>query len=157
MRSPEFAEFLVRAKKETYAGGGEEISPQRPGFTELVYEEGDYSYRDSYSGFYQAPGQEVVYFQGKPVWAMAYSGGMKTEFHGDEALAKKTFGFLKKCLSQVEENEPFRGPKEHSEGDFSYQMEVEGDVNDFSGEERIFYKGKEVFHQRFIGGMIIQK
>lgn len=157
MNLSKLTKFLIKAKKKAYAGGGKEISSQRPGFKELEYKEGDYYYRDSYSGFYQAPGQEVVYFQDKPIWAMAYSGGMKKKFHGDETLAKKTFGFLKKCLLKVPENEPFRGPREFSEGDFSYQMEVEGDVNDFSGEERIFYQREEVFHQYFIGGMIVQK
>lgn len=157
MLSPELVEFLVRAKKKTYAGEGKEISPQKLGFKELEYEEGEWYYRDSYTGFYQAPGQEVVYFQDKPVWAMAYGGGMRKDFHGDEDLAKQTFGFLKKCLSQVEKDEPFRGPREFSDGGFSYKMKIEGDVNDFSGEEKIFYKGKEVFKQRFIGGMIIPK
>ena len=151
------AEFLVRAKKNAYAGGGKEISPQRPGFREMEYKEGDWYYRDSFTGFFQAPGQEVVYHKDKPVWAMAYSGGMKKEFHGDVELAQKTFGFLIKCLSQVKENEPFRGPRNFSEGDFSYQMTVNGDINDFSGEEKIFYQGKEVFRQFFIGGMIIEK
>lgn len=153
----ELAKFLVKAKKKTYAGEGEEITPQRFGFKELEYKVGDWYYRDSYSGFYQAPGQEVVYFQGEPVWAMAYSGGMRKEFRGDESLAKKTFGFLKECLSRVEEKEPFRGPRGYSEGDFSYQMKIEGDINDFSGEEKIYHQGKEVFHQHFTGGAIIQK
>lgn len=157
MNLSDLARFLVKAKKKAYAGGGEETSSQRPGFKELEYKEGDWYYRDSYSGFYQAPGQEVGYFQDQPVWAMAYSGGMREKFHEDESLAKKTFGFLKKCLLQVEEEEPFRGPRKYSEGDFSYEMELEGDINDFSGKEKIFYKGKEVFHQYFIGGMIIQK
>lgn len=157
MESPEFAEFLVRAKRATYAGEGKEISPQRPGFTELEYKEGDYRYRDSYSGFYQAPGQEVVYFRGKPVWTMAYSGGMVKEFHNDEDFTEKTYTFLKKCLLQVKKEEPFRGPREFSEGDFSYQMAVEGDINDFSGGERIFYQGKEVFRYHFAGGTIIPK
>ena len=153
----ELAKFLVKAKKKTYAGEGEEISPQRPRFKELEYKEGDWYYRDSYSGFYQAPGQEVVYFQDEPVWAMAYSGGMRKEFYENKALAEKTFNFLKECLSRVEEKEPFRGPRKYSEGDFSYEMELEGDINDFSGEERIYHQGKEVFHQYFIGGTIIQK
>jgi hypothetical protein len=157
MKLSKLAVFLVKAKKKTYAGEGKEIRPQRPGFKELEYKEGDFYYRDSYSGFYQAPGQEVVCFRGEPVWAMAYSGGMRKEFHGNETLAEETFGFLKKCLLQVPKSEPFRGPREYSEGNFSYQMELEGDINDFSGEERILHKGKEVFHQSFIGGMIIQK
>ncbi len=36
-------------------------------------------------------------------------------------------------------------------------MTLEGDINDFSGEEKIFYQGKEVYRQYFIGGLIIHK
>lgn len=157
MKVSELAEFLVRAKRKTYAGGGEEISPQRPGFKELDYKEGDWYYRDSCSGFYQAPGQEVVYFRGKPVWAMAYGGGMRKEFRGDEGFINKVFGFLKKCLLRVEEKEPFRGPRSFAKDGFSYEMKLEGDITDFSGEEKIFYQKKEVFRQYFIGGLIIPK
>ena len=77
-----------------------------------------------------------------------------------DSLIKKlegTYDFLKKCLLQVKEDEPFRGPRNFRKGDFSYQMMVNGDLNDFSGEEKIFFKGKEVFRQYFVGGMIIQK
>ena len=35
------AKFLVKAKINTYAGGGREVSPQRPGFKELEFIEGD--------------------------------------------------------------------------------------------------------------------
>lgn len=153
----ELAKFLVKAKKNAYAGDGKEISSQRQGFIELEYKEGDWYYRDSFTGFFQAPGQEVVYYKEKPVWAMAYSGGMRKEFHGNIDFTQKTFGFLIKCLSQVKEDEPFRGPRNYSEGDFSYQMIVNGDITDFSGKEKIFYQEKEVFRQHFIGGTVIQK
>ena len=153
----ELAQFLVKAKKNAYAGGEKEISPQRQGFREMEYQVGDWYYRDSFTGFFQAPGQEVVYYKEKPVWAMAYSGGMRKELHGNAVFAKKTFEFLIKCLSQVEENKPFRGPRNFSEGDFSYEMQAKGDITDFSGKEKIFFKGKEVFKQFFIGGVIIQK
>ena len=36
-------------------------------------------------------------------------------------------------------------------------MELIGDITDFSGEEKIFHQGKEVFYQHFIGGVIVQK
>jgi len=157
MKLSELSNFLVKAKKNAYAGDGKEISPQRPGFIELEYQEGDWYYRDSYTGFFQAPGQEVVYYKEKPVWAMAYSGGMRKEFHGNRDFAQKTFEFLIKRLSQVEENKPYRGPRKFQEGDFSYEMKVKGDITDFSGEEKIFYQEKEVFRQHFIGGTIIQK
>ncbi len=63
----ELKKFLVEAKKHTYAGGGKETTPQRPGFIELEFSKGSWYYRDSYCGFFQAPGQEVVRFNGKPV------------------------------------------------------------------------------------------
>ena len=45
-------QFLVKAKKATYANeSAKEITPERPGFKELEYKEGIWSYRDSYSGF----------------------------------------------------------------------------------------------------------
>ena len=153
----ELAKFLVRAKKETYAGDGKELEPQRPSFRELEYKEGDWEYRDSYSGFYFAPGQEVVRFKGEPVWTMAYSGGMLKEYHGDFEFAKTTFNFLKKALMLIKEERPFRGPLNLKEGDYEYKDESKGDITNFKGEEVILFKGKIVFRQHYIGGLIIPK
>jgi len=151
------AKFLVKAKKQTYAGEGKEITPERPGFKELEYSEDNYNYRDSYTGFFSAPGQEVVRFNGIPIWSMSYSGGMKSEYHKDTSFAEKIFGFLKKVLLRVTEDIPFRGPKNFKEGDFEYVNKVEGDVSNFRGHEVIFFKGREVFIQDYIGGLIVNK
>ncbi len=153
----ELSTFLDKAKVQAYAGEGKEIPSQRPDFKELEFSEGDYVYRDSYAGFFFAPGQEVVRFKGKPIWAMAYSGGMLPEYHGDVKFAKQTFTFLKQCLLRIEEARPFRGPKNFKEGDFEYKDASVGNVSDFSGTEHIFYRGKEVFRQHYIGGLIISK
>lgn len=149
--------FLIRAKSQTYAGGGKEIAPQRPDFKELEYKEGNWEYRDSYTGFYFAPGQEVVRFKGQPIWIMAYSGGMNPEYHGNMIFAKQTFIFLKKALLRAGKSKPFRGPENFREGDYEYRNSTEGDVKDFKGTERIFYKGKEVFRQHYMGGLILPK
>lgn len=153
----ELAQFLVRAKKLTYAGEGKEVTSQRPGFKELEYIEGKWSYRDSYSGFFSAPGQEVVRFDGIPVWSMSYNGGMKVEYHNDIFFTEKVFAFLKKVLYMVEESMPYRGPKNFEDGDFNYINEVEGDVTNFKGHEKIMLKKKEVFSQDYFGGLIIHK
>ena len=153
----ELVDFLVRAKRQTYAGDGKEITPQRPGFKELEYRENEWEYRDSYTGFYVAPGQEIVRFQRDPIWVMAYSGGMHPEHHGNKNFAQQTFAFLKKALLQVQKERPFRGPKRLFEGDYTYIDTSEGDVKDFRGTERIFYKGEEVFSQDYMGGLVIQK
>ena len=153
----ELSRFLVKAKSNTYAGDGNKIHPQRPGFKELKYVEGNLEYRDSYSGFYLAPGQEIVRFKGKPVWSMAYSGGMVSEYHRNRDFAKQTFRFLKKALLRVEELRPFRGPEYFREEDYEYINSNEGTISDFKGTERILYKRKEVFKQNYIGGLIIHK
>ncbi len=153
----ELVQFLVKAKSQAYAGDGKEVSPQRPGFKELLFKEGNWEYRDSYAGFFFAPGQEVVRFKGNPIWTMAYSGGMLIKYHGNTDFAKQTFTFLKKCLLRVEESRPFRGPEKFQEGDFKYKDSSKGNLTDFSGTEHIFFKGKEVFRQHYIGGLIIPK
>lgn len=141
----ELARFLVKAKYHTYAGGGREIPSQRPGFKELEFAEGDWEYRDSYAGFYSAPGQEIVRFQGKPVWAMSYSGGMNTKYHGQRDFAELTFTFLRKALLMLKESRPFRGPENFLEEDYEYIDSSDGDITDFRGTERILFQGKEVF------------
>ncbi len=151
------ADFLVNAKTRTYASGqNNNATPQRPNFDELEFKEGDWGYRDSYCGFFRAPGQEVVRFNGKPVWNMSYDGGMVKSFHNDREFAKKTFGFLQKAMSRIDENKPFRGPEKFKEGDYEYNMKVDGGITDFKGIEKMLFKNKIVFIQNFMGGLIIE-
>jgi len=148
----ELAKFLVKAKVQAYAGDGAEVPSERPGFRELIFSDGIWQYRDSYSGFFFAPGQEVVRLRDVPVWAMSYSGGMRQKYHGNTDFAKQTFNFLKQALLRVEESRPFRGPNHFSEGKLEYVDASEGDITDFIGTERIIYQGNEVFRQHYIGG-----
>lgn len=88
---------------------------------------------------------------------MAYSGGMLPEFHGNRDFAKQTFTFLKQALLQVKVSRPFRGPENFRQENWEYKDSSEGNVSDFKGTEHILYKGKEVFRQNYIGGLIISK
>ena len=151
------AEFLVRAKKATYAGDGKEVAPERPGFTELEYCEGDLCYRDSYGGFYQAPGQEVVRKNDKPIWVMAYSGGMTKKYLADLEMANNAFSVLKKALMAIDAARPYRGPENLQDGDWQYVMQTDGDITNFRGHEEVVFKGEVVFAQDFIGGLIVNK
>lgn len=150
-------DFLVEANKHGYAGGAKEVKAQRPGFNEIGYARGDFYYRDSYAGHYFAPGQEVVYFKDKPVWAMAYAGGMTFDRHGDTKLDKLIYEFLKNALLAMDPEKPFRGPEHFKENDLAYQSEVTGEIKDFAGNEYIEYKGEIVFSQNFIGGLIVDR
>ncbi|MEK6953258.1 MAG: DUF5680 domain-containing protein [Nanoarchaeota archaeon] len=155
------AEFLVKAKKNTYASLNKmEIEPERPGFDELEFEGEGFYYRDSYVGFFQAPGMEVVRLDGKngkSIWTMAYSGGMLKKYHGDVDFAKKVFTFLKKALEAVSVESPFRGPKNLKDNEWEYVNDIEGDIERFVGYEKIFFKKEEVFSQDYIGGIVLDK
>lgn len=150
--------FLYNSNKNGYAGDGKEVlPPQRPCFSEIEYREGDWIFHDSYCGHFFAPGQEVVYYQNKPVWAMAYAGGMKFEYHGNEKITHEVFIFLKKALMVMDPKKPFRGPAKFKDGEFEYVSILKGDIKDFVGNEKILQNGKLVFEQNFIGGIIVGK
>lgn len=145
--------FLDISSDSTYAGGGKyEEHPQRPGFYELVYKEGDFEYRDSYTGHSRSTGQEIVRFKDIPIWSSGYGGGM---IKGKESLADETFSFLKKAL-RIPESEfsSFRGPHELKDGDWQYKYDQKGDIEEFSGYEEIFYQGDLVFFHRLQGGLL---
>lgn len=153
----DLAGFLVRAKKGAWASEGGKVEPQRPDFKEHRFTEGDWDYLDSYTGYFCAPGQEIVRFHGQPVWSMAYDGGMKEGLLGNAELAKETFDFLKGALARVDESMPFRGPPRFNEGVWIYENHAPGNIKRFTGSEFIFHDEEEVFSQNYIGGLIVPK
>lgn len=151
--------FLGKASLSTYAGGGENIDPEEPMFKELEYKEGKWYYKDSYAGFFQSWGREVVWLNNKPIWNQIYGGGMVEKFQNDEKFAHETFDFLKKALSAGEKVKEFqpRGAKSYLDGDWEYKCDWSGDISRFQGHESIKHKGEEVFIHDFLGGLIIAK
>lgn len=148
--------FMDKAGKATYAGTKEEpdLDPSLKlgSFVELEYKEGDFSYKDTYTGHYRSRGMETVRYKGIPIWASGYGGGM---VKGKENLDDNTFKFLKRALSADEKGfHSFRGPHAFSEGDWKYKYKQDGDEFEFSGYEEIYYKGELVFFHRIIGGII---
>ena len=138
--------FLLRAKKATYAGKGAETAPSRPGSHDLEYAEGGLVYRDTYLGGDAFAGQEALWRDGVPVYAMNYAGRVTGQpFSGD---------FLKEALLLVPEEKPFRGPERLEKGDYVYTCSVSGDENVFTGHETILYRGKEIYNCDFHGGAV---
>ena len=153
MNTKDLMHFVDIAGRATYAGGGKkEIYPERKDFTEMIYQEGDFYYRDSWTGYVRSRGMELVRYKKEPVWSCLYGGGM---VEGYEALTDECFDFLKKALMAKETNiASARGPKQYTEGDWSYNYTQEGDKTEFSGYEQIHHKGELVFFHRVIGGII---
>lgn len=67
-------QFIVQAKAATYVGDGQNTEPSRKSAHDLAFQDGDFSYLDSYFGGTDFIGQEVVYENDEPVWAMNYYG-----------------------------------------------------------------------------------
>ena len=141
-----FVEFLMRAKKATYAGKGAESASSRPVSHDLVYEEGELKYIDSYLGGRRFSGEEAVWKNNVPVWAMNYSGRVMGEpFSGD---------FLKAALLRVPRETPYRGPARFENGNYTYLCKPEGSLEWFQGREEIRFGGKTIYELYFHGGTV---
>jgi hypothetical protein len=146
----ELTRFLIAAKTATFAGApGEGV--RTPDFAyEFTFSQGELSYRDRYYGQRQAVGQEVVFRTGNPIWSMNYYG---TQISDQVAEAELVI-FLKEALRSVPESAPFRGPYNHQRGDWLYTNEVKGDLDVFSGRERILFREEEVYFLFYHGGRV---
>ncbi|MDC7219933.1 MAG: DUF5680 domain-containing protein [Spirochaetales bacterium] len=138
--------FLCAAKTNTYAAKAAEIESSRWHSHDLSYEEGRYSYLDSYFGGEKFAGEEVLYVDRIPFWSMNYIGRvLDSDFSSD---------FLKECLQAVNKEKPFRGPEIFQNGNFTYHCKVKGDFNWFNGEEVIFFQSRKVFECLIHGGIL---
>ena len=54
-------DFLIRAKKATYAGKGAETASSRPESHDLIYREDDLMYYDTYLGGNKFAGEEALF------------------------------------------------------------------------------------------------
>ncbi len=147
----ELADFIVKAKKNTYASGRKSVK-LGDGFEEFVFEEENYRYRDRYyvENSKSFGGNEVVCFKGKIIWMMNYYGFVIS----DEIGSKEVYFFLKKAMGFVDKQGPFRGPLNFEEGNFKYVDESEGDLNNFKGIEKIFFNDNEVYRLEYHGGIL---
>lgn len=150
--SPEFREFLVEAKRNTYASKGEGGETKtRDGGRELNYTQGNLHYRDTYYGFDPFLGEETVVCDGKVVWGMNYIGHLLDKKASGDAV----YRFLKKVLYLATEELPYRGPEYFSEDGWVYQNESKGTADWFLGNEHIVFEGKKVYELSYHGGTVI--
>jgi hypothetical protein len=148
MITKDIINFLITAKRKTYAGGGAAGTSSRPNSHDLKYSEGEYEYIDTYLGGEIFCGEEAVWEKGIPIWSMNYSGRVVGEgFSGD---------FLKEALYLASEEYPYRGPLVYHNGDNSYHCIINGDVEWFQGQEEIFLGNRKVYECFFHGSCIKQ-
>lgn len=142
----QLADFLLRAKRATYAGHADEVTPDRPHAHEFFYAEHPLTYRDSYFGGRCFHGQEIVRQDDQPFWCMNYSGNTLSDFFSGD--------FLKLALRHGTADMPYRGPQLFRNGDYTYICEADGNSRWFCGRETIYYQDTLVYECRFHGGSI---
>jgi hypothetical protein len=154
MNIKQLSKFLVKAKISTYASSGEDgekILPDRS--KEFEFREGGFRYRDRYFGFNPFIGEEIVWQSEKIVWGMNYYGKIVSKI----IPPKEIYQFLQEVLRKISKNKPFRGPDRLKKDNLKYFNKVKGTIEEFDGEEKIFYKGKLVYGLVYHGGIILEK
>lgn len=148
-----FEKFLINAKKQTYANSNiKEVASLRPRSKDYHYEEDNFVYHDTYFGGTNFIGEEVVYKNDHPIWAMNYRGVTLDDNKGEAAMDAA----LRPALMKVGEDNilPLRGPKEFHSEKYKYTFDVDGNMSNFSGVEKIFKDDKLVYELKCEGGII---
>jgi hypothetical protein len=143
-------DFLVTARRETYAiPTGTKIAD---GFSEMRFEEGDWRYRDRYTGINPYGGHEFIWHKDQPVWMKSYIA----EIISDTRSPDEIYAFQREVLGKPDPSHPMRGPARYKNGSYRYENSVVGDLARFHGEESILFQGETVYRMMFHGGLIGQ-
>jgi Domain of unknown function (DUF5680) len=150
-----FVDFLLRAKRYTYASQGDEatVTPLVFGTKQLEYRDGLFFYRDIYVGMAYFVGQEIVSHQDHPVWSMSYAGGVVPAIK-DRAAIRAIYACLRLALRQGTVAQPYRGPAMVQEGSYVYTNQSEGTLEAFWGHERITDHAQPVYELHYSGGIL---
>ena len=143
--------FIVRAKAATYVGDGEHAAPSRLASQDLRFSVGQWMYHDSYFGGSDFIGEEVVYFDGKPIWAMNYYGRILRD---DLLTAAEAGQMIKVSLSHMYSEARFLGGFEYTQNDLTYIDTSEGSPASFHGREFIRRAQDIAYELVYHGGLI---
>lgn len=148
-------DFLVEAKRQTYAAQGDNasVAPLMPGSRQLEYGHGSFFYRDVYFGMAYFVGQETVYREDRPYWSMSYGGGVASPMTVKDEI-RRIYAFLRSALREVSVEHPFRGPSYFRDADFEYRNTFEGAFDTFHGTEVIRQQGQSVYTLHYCGGIV---
>lgn len=154
MNEQTLANFLIKAKKATYAaGGGDSKTKENNHSTTLIFQEDALEYHDNYFGGEPYGGREVVFENGYPVWMMVYYGWVEAGY----SEVEKVYTILQQALSAIPHEAPFRGPKLVTLENMIYKNNWQGDLENFFGEEKIMQNDTIIYQAKYMGGWVDQK
>ncbi|WP_086351178.1 helix-turn-helix domain-containing protein [Candidatus Enterococcus clewellii] len=79
-------DFLVQAKKQTYAAKKGKVASSRPMSQDYLYDSDDYLYIDTYLGNSAFSGEEAVWYKSQPIYSMNYQGRVLSESFSSDFL-----------------------------------------------------------------------
>ena len=144
-------DIVVAAKSATYVGGGVRAGASRAGSHDLAWWQGAWRYLDSYFGGTDFIGQEVVWFEEEPVWAMNYYGHIALPHLIDGQRAGET---IKTALSAMYAEGRFLGDFDWVGPHGTYIDRSAGDVGHFHGREVILVGESEAYALDYCGGLV---
>ena len=145
-------QFIIEAKAACYIGGkAKEPVSSRITAHELTYERGPFRYLDAYYGGTDFIGQEAVWENGEPIWAMNYYGRIIDSVRLD---GEKAGTIIQKALSALYLENRFLGGFSFQHVLGEYIDESIGDVTSFQGVERILVDDRLAYRLDYHGGLI---
>ncbi|TCS08442.1 MULTISPECIES: DUF5680 domain-containing protein [unclassified Rhizobium] len=148
----ELNSFIVEAKSQTYVAGAKAQPSYRIGAHDLSYKRGIWRYLDSYFGGTDFAGQEVVWLEEKPVWAMNYFGRIIEPEIIDAAIAGT---IIRAALSQLYSQGRFLGGMVFDHALGRYVDTSDGDCAHFRGHEFILVNDRKAYELDYRGGFIV--
>ncbi|MBU1307071.1 MAG: hypothetical protein KKF33_16325 [Alphaproteobacteria bacterium] len=143
--------IIVAAKAATYVGGGTSAPSSRPGSHDLGWSQGPWRYLDSYFGGTDFIGQETLWHDGAPVWAMNYYGYIQRPDLIDGQRAGAT---IKAALTDMYGEGRFLGGFDWTGPHGRYIDTSTGDAAHFHGREVILVGDAEAYALDYFGGLM---
>ncbi len=144
--------FAIAAKKATYVGSGSATVSSRASSHDLTFVQLPWSYRDSYFGGTDFLGQEVIWHDGEPVWAMNYHGYI---IRADLITPTQAGNTLKAAPSLPQSQGRLLDNLEFTGSHGIYRITSTGTIQLFSGRETIHVNNELAYALDYHGGLII--
>ncbi|MCX6702675.1 MAG: DUF5680 domain-containing protein [Candidatus Wolfebacteria bacterium] len=149
----ELRQFLVDSNRAGYArGDSKKWIKESDGSETIPFEKDPWKSNDNFFGGEPYGGRTIVSHKGNPFWIMVYYGWVD-----EDAETDPVYAILRDALMRMPENHPYRGPKEYSENGLVYENVWNGDLDRFSGEEKITQNGKLLYKANYLGGLVDQR
>ncbi|MFA5131872.1 MAG: DUF5680 domain-containing protein [Candidatus Paceibacterota bacterium] len=150
MDKQDLKDFIFEASRATYASGDNSIKhKEEDGSTTISYSSGEYRMHDNYFGGEPYGGREVIFLNNKAIWMMVYYGLVHKGVVNSEV-----YTFLMDSLSHNTKDIPYRGPEIYKKENWTYENKLKGEVDNFSGTEKIYKDDICVYEASYTGGNV---